>query len=63
MAFCPLSGFSDASYSGIGEAMFGPGVPLYLSFFYPRDKIGFRQGVFISGAAMANAYGGALAYG
>ena len=43
--------------------MYGPGVPLYLSFFYPREKIGFRQGVFISGAAMANAYGGALAYG
>lgn len=47
----------------IGEAAFGPGVPLYLSFFYPRDKVGFRQGVFISGAAAANAYGGALAYG
>jgi len=44
-------------------AMFGPGVPLYLSFFYPREKVGFRHGVFISGAAMANAYGGALAYG
>lgn len=43
--------------------MFGPGVPFYLSFFYPRDKIGFRHGIFIAGAAMANAYGGALAYG
>lgn len=49
-------------FLGIAEAMFGPGVPLYLSFFYPRDRIGFRQGVFIAGAAMANAYGGALAY-
>ena len=46
----------------IAEAMFGPGVPFYLSFFYPREKIGFRHGVFIAGAAMANAYGGALAY-
>ena len=46
---------------GVAEAMFGPGVPLYLSFFYPREKIGFRQGVFIAGAAMANAYGSALA--
>jgi MFS family permease len=46
---------------GIAEAMFGPGVPLYLSFFYPREKVGFRHGVFISGAAMANAYGSALA--
>lgn len=45
------------------EAMFGPGVPIFLTFFYPRDKVGFRQGVFIAGAAMANVYGGVLAYG
>ncbi|KAK3679273.1 hypothetical protein LTR78_000834 [Recurvomyces mirabilis] len=50
-------------FLAIAEAAFGPGVPLYLSFFYPRDKVGFRHGVFISGAAMANAYGGVLAYG
>jgi MFS family permease len=50
-------------FLGIAEAMFGPGVPLYLSYFYPRDKVGFRHGIFLSGAAMANAYGGALAYG
>lgn len=50
-------------FLGVAESMYGPGVPLYLSFFYPREKIGFRHGVFISGAAMANAYGGALAYG
>lgn len=48
---------------GIAEAGFGPGVPLYLSFFYPKNKVGFRQGVFICGSALANAYGGALAYG
>lgn len=41
-------------FLGISEAMFGPGVPLYLSFFYPREKVGFRQGVFISGAAMVS---------
>lgn len=50
-------------FLGIAEACFGPGVPLYLAFFYPREKVGFRHGIFISGAAMANAYGGALAYG
>lgn len=38
------------------------GVPVYLSFFYPRDKVGFRQGIFLSGSALANAYGGALGY-
>jgi MFS family permease len=45
------------------EAMYGPGVPLYLSYFYPREKLGFRTGIFLSGSALANAYGGALAYG
>ena len=50
-------------FLGVAESMFGPGVPLYLSYFYPRDKVGFRHGVFIAGSAMANAYGGALAYG
>ena len=50
-------------FLAIAEAAYGPGVPLYLSFFYPRERIGFRHGVFISGAAMANAYSGALAYG
>ncbi|KAK0335539.1 hypothetical protein LTR91_017035 [Friedmanniomyces endolithicus] len=49
-------------FLAIAEAAYGPGVPLYLSYFYPREMIGFRHGVFISGAAMANAYGGALAY-
>ncbi|KAF2167277.1 hypothetical protein M409DRAFT_66280 [Zasmidium cellare ATCC 36951] len=50
-------------FLGVAEAMFGPGVPLYLTYFYPRELVGFRHGVFISGAAIANAYGGALAYG
>ncbi|KAI1346700.1 retrograde regulation protein 2 [Xylaria sp. FL0043] len=46
---------------GATEAMYA-GVPVYLSFFYPRDKVGFRQGIFLSGSALANAYGGALGY-
>ena len=43
------------------EAAYGPGVPLYLSFFYPREKLGLRTGIFLSGSAAANAYGSALA--
>lgn len=50
-------------FLGIVEAGYGPGVPLYLSFFYPREKLGLRTGIFLSGSAAANAYGGALAYG
>lgn len=51
------------TFLGVAEACFGPGVPFYLSFFYPRDKVGFRQGVFIAGSAAANVYGSVLAYG
>ncbi|KAH8894383.1 MFS general substrate transporter [Thozetella sp. PMI_491] len=47
---------------GVAETMFGPGVPLYFSYFYPREAMGLRFGLFLSGAALANAYGGALAY-
>jgi len=48
---------------GVAETMFGNGVPLYFSFFYPREYIGTRLGIFVSAGALANAYGGALAYG
>lgn len=34
-------------FLGIVEAAFAPGVPLYLSFFYSREKVGFRIGKFI----------------
>ncbi|KAK3705480.1 hypothetical protein LTR37_013297 [Vermiconidia calcicola] len=50
-------------FLGVSEAAYGPGVPLYLTYFYPREMVGFRHGVFIAAAALANAYGGALAYG
>lgn len=31
-------------FLGIVECMYGPGVPLYLSYFYSREKLGFRIG-------------------
>ena len=49
-------------FLGVVECGFGPGIPLFLSFFYPRHEIGLRIGIFLSGAALASAYGGALAY-
>ncbi|GAA5990537.1 hypothetical protein JCM10908_003120 [Rhodotorula pacifica] len=48
---------------GIAETAFSPGVPLYLSFFYSRREIGFRQGIFLAAAPLASCYAGALAYG
>jgi MFS family permease len=50
-------------FLGAIECGFGPGLPLYLSFFYPRHEVGLRIGLFLSGSALANAYGGVLAYG
>lgn len=44
------------------EAGYGPGVPLFLSYFYPREKLGFRTGIFLAGSAAVNAYGSTLAY-
>ncbi|KAJ5263389.1 hypothetical protein N7478_010994 [Penicillium angulare] len=41
-------------------------VPVSLSiflFFYPRERIGKRFGIFLAGSALANAYGGVLAFG
>jgi sugar phosphate permease len=50
-------------FLGWAETMFGPGIPLYFTFFYPPEYMGLRFGIFLSGSALANAYGGALAYG
>jgi MFS family permease len=50
-------------FLGLTECGFGPGLTLYLSFFYPRHEIGLRIGIYIAGSALASAYGGALAYG
>ncbi|KIW05498.1 uncharacterized protein PV09_03381 [Verruconis gallopava] len=50
-------------FMGVTEAGYGPGIPYLLSFFYLRHEIGFRQGIFLSAAPLANTFAGALAYG
>ena len=47
---------------GVGEAAFSPGVPFLLSFFYKRDELAFRTGLFISAAPLATSYAGSLAW-
>ena len=47
---------------GIGEAAFGPGVPFYLSFFYKRDELALRTGLFISAAPLATSFAASLAW-
>ena len=47
---------------GMAEAGFSPGVPYFLSFFYLRNELGFRIGMYIAAAPLANSFAGALAY-
>lgn len=47
---------------GIAEAAFGPGVPFYLSLFYKREELAFRNGLFISAAPLASSFASSLAW-
>lgn len=47
---------------GISEAAFGPGLPFYLSFFYKREELAFRTGLFLSAAPLATSFAGSLAW-
>lgn len=50
-------------FLGVFEAGFGPGVPFLMSFFYRRNELGLRCGLFLSAAPLASTFAGALAYG
>ncbi|KAL8664368.1 MAG: hypothetical protein Q9168_007914 [Polycauliona sp. 1 TL-2023] len=47
---------------GISEAAFSPGVPVFLAFFYKRDELAFRIGLFISAAPLATSFASSLAW-
>lgn len=47
---------------GISEAAFSPGVPVFLAFFYNRDELAFRIGLFISAAPLATSFASSLAW-
>ena len=47
---------------GIGEAAFSPGVPYLLSFFYKREELALRTGLFISAAPLATSFASSLAW-
>ena len=50
-------------FLGVFEASFTPGIALFLSYFYPRYQYGLRFGIYVSAAALASSFAGALAYG
>ena len=47
---------------GISEAAFGPGVPVFLAFFYKREELAYRIGLFISAAPLATSFASSLAW-
>ncbi|KAL9058858.1 MAG: hypothetical protein Q9206_001748 [Seirophora lacunosa] len=47
---------------GISEAAFSPGVPVFLAYFYKRDELAYRIGLFISAAPLATSFAGSLAW-
>ena len=46
---------------GIGEAAF-VGIPFYLSFFFRREELAFRVGLFIAAAPLATTFASSLAW-
>ncbi|PSN65631.1 MFS general substrate transporter [Corynespora cassiicola Philippines] len=48
---------------GAFEAGFVPAVALYMTFFYHRQEMGLRYGLFISFSPLASCFASALAYG
>ena len=46
---------------GIGEAAF-VGIPFYLSFFFRKEELAFRIGLFISAAPLATSFASSLAW-
>ncbi|KAK4241780.1 major facilitator superfamily transporter [Achaetomium macrosporum] len=48
-------------FLAMAEAAFAPGVPYLLSFFYRRNELGLRCGIFLSAAPLATTFAGALA--
>jgi len=48
---------------GIFEACFGPGIPVYLSYFYTKHEMGLRMAYWFGFAAVAGAFGGLIAFG
>lgn len=61
LAFSFWSLFILRALLGIGEAAF-VGVPFYMSFFFKRDELALRTGLFISAAPLATSFAGSLAW-
>ncbi|CAE6443901.1 unnamed protein product [Rhizoctonia solani] len=50
-------------FLGLFEAGYAPVVPFYYTLFYLKSEHGFRTSLYVSGAPLASAVGGLIAYG
>ncbi|KAH7334907.1 major facilitator superfamily domain-containing protein [Rhizoctonia solani] len=58
------AGITAARYFlGLFEAGYSPVVPFYYTLFYLKSEHGFRTSLYVSGAPLASAFGGVIAYG
>ncbi|KAJ1306200.1 hypothetical protein OPQ81_010909 [Rhizoctonia solani] len=58
------SGITTTRYFlGLFEAGYSPVVPFYYTLFYLKSEHGFRTSLYVSGAPLASAFGGLIAYG
>ncbi|CEL56544.1 putative transporter C1039,04 OS=Schizosaccharomyces pombe (strain 972 / ATCC 24843) GN=SPAC1039.04 PE=3 SV=1 [Rhizoctonia solani AG-1 IB] len=58
------AGITTARYFlGLFEAGYAPVVPFYYTLFYLKSEHGFRTSLYVSGAPLASAFGGLIAYG
>ncbi|KFY07347.1 hypothetical protein V492_07220 [Pseudogymnoascus sp. VKM F-4246] len=50
-------------FLAVAEAGYAPGIPYLLSFYYMRNELGLRCGIYFAAAPLATCFAGALAYG
>lgn len=50
-------------FLAVAEAAYAPGIPYLLSFYYMRNELGLRCGIYFAAAPIATCFAGALAYG
>lgn len=68
-ATCQAAAFNRAGlfvcrlFVGCGEAMFGQAMALHLSYWYTKQDLAKRVGLFISAGSVSGAFGGLISYG
>jgi MFS family permease len=59
----PAGVYAARFFVGVGEAIFGQGVSLAVSYWYTKPELSKRIGIFVSAGSLAGAFGGLIAFG